>query len=1000
MDLIMRELSKQEAYLIKNKIEAIFFTGDLHELNEINSILGLELINGNLNIDNPEDSEKIEQAVRNILTSFGDGIKNFDKKEILEISTNFDRFYLKDFLQNMSDDIKLSVVTEFEFGLFGDIHIIDIINSMQSDEKKLEALALQKNDDLIPHVAEKVKNDEILLKMMDLTDSDRVRADVAYFIQSDELKLKALERLKDECDRAIVIKGIKNDKLKKELLETIQSEYGKSMIIQTMSDEEKLEQLQTLTNENERSKIIETMQDDSYKVKALEFVSNDYNKAQIIKTVQSIELKVKLIDTIKGESAKVEIIGTIQNSELKSKLIDTVEGDYSKAFIVRTMQDDTQKLDLLKGLGEYTRESVIVTLDSDESKLEALKMYTDENFRLHAARKLTFQDDKIKLEVMNLIKDQLLTTKLRKTMQLETISENLELIMQYEGITDEIDEKVKLLKQMEKRNDSLYNTIDFQMLDKDIVSSFSQEQLEQLVCYPDIEGKIIALRNSPESWNMFQKMFATISHDTQNWDIKTNRILEQLNSNTYQGLINNIGEQDVDINKLVKIMQMPNYFNIQTQEDLENFSNIKRNICDRIISGEFKTTDRNKFELISNMNEIDQVRFAVLQKLYGQDLETAKTIIEKYGNDIDSLDQNSDEVIFVRALQEIIQTDNIELLKRYYSVDRGIEEVLIDSVTMENQLKHDYGRMFNRGLLQAEGLEPGEIEGTLKAGTDFRLIITSVAPFIRNTPENFEQDWNRKAIASQGFCCSYLTSDMIGTAPIPHLCYGFSEMSDDALMLSGPTDIYSNAIGLEATARHDERYYSPENQINNTIDRGARTYNEMVFKRQQNGEKKQPSYIVVFKEKGIIPNMEVAQKAMQQWQEAGIYLPIVIVDKDECAKANKEQIEEALTQCKTQEELKTIRQRLENNRKWNRLDFEELVPIMEETEKDFASKVQNADERQDAEQGKIEKAQGFLENCYQSTDAQDREKATSAIKIIYREMQEIKQNHQVTSQQR
>ena len=980
----MKKLSRQEAELIKKKIDVLFLSGDLHELNEINSILGLELISEKLNINNPEDSEKIEQAVRNMLTSFGEGIKDFDKEEILDFTTNLDNSYIKDFLQNMSDDIKLSVLPKF--GEFDELYIIDVINSMQSDEKKLEALSLTKNDLVIPYVAKTIHSDENKLKMMDLTDYDDTRAEIAVLIQSDELKLKALEKIKDEKSRSKVISEIQNDKLKKELIENIQDESNKSLIMETMHDDEsKLEQLQTIKSELTKFQVIKTMKDDSYKVKALEFVSEQWYKAQIIMTMQSDELKIELINTIENDYYKANIIASMQSDELKIELIDIIENDYYKANIIASMQNDAQKLDLLKGLKEEnTRNSVIVTLDSDESKLKALKMYTDENHRLYTAEKLTFQDDKIKLEVINLVKDSLLTTKLRRTMSKEIIKENLILIMQYEGITEGIEEKIKLLIKMEERNDSLYNTIDFRILDESIVSAFKQEQLEQLVCYPDIEGKIIALRNSPESWNMFQKMFVTISHDTQNWDVKTSRVLEQLNSNTYQELIYNIGEQDIDIDKLVKIMQMPNYFELKTQEDLENFSNIKKEVCDSIINGEFKSKDSKEFELISKMSEIDQVRFAVLQKLYGQDLETAKTIIKKYGNDIDSLDPNFDEVVFVKALQEIMQTDDIELLKKYYSVERWIEEELIDSITIENQLKHDYGKMFNNGLLQVEGLEPGEIEGTLKAGTDFRLIISSVAPFIKNTPENFEQDWNRKAIASQGFCCSYLTSDMIGTAPIPHLCYGFSEMSDDALMLSGPTDIYSNAIGLEATARHDERYYSPENQINNTIYRGARTYNEMVFKRQQNGEKKQPSYIVVFKENGKVPNMEVAQKARQQWQEAGRYLPIVIVDKNECAKANKEQISEALSKCNTLEDFKKVKQRLENNRKWNRYDFEELVPRMEELEIVFQSKAQSADEKQKAEE--------FFGNCYQSTDAKDREEATGAIKRIYREMQESRKN--------
>ena len=50
-----------------------------------------------------------------------------------------------------------------------------------------------------------------------------------------------------------------------------------------------------------------------------------------------------------------------------------------------------------------------------------------------------------------------------------------------------------------------------------------------------------------------------------------------------------------------------------------------------------------------------------------------------------------------------------------------------------------------------------------------------------------------------------------------------------------------------------EKYYSPENQINN-----KQRYNEMDFRRVQDGEKKQPDYILLFRENGEIANMEEA----------------------------------------------------------------------------------------------------------------------------------------------
>ena len=50
----------------------------------------------------------------------------------------------------------------------------------------------------------------------------------------------------------------------------------------------------------------------------------------------------------------------------------------------------------------------------------------------------------------------------------------------------------------------------------------------------------------------------------------------------------------------------------------------------------------------------------------------------------------------------------------------------------------------------------------------------------------------------------------------------------------------------------------------------------MDFRRIQGGEKKQPSYIVVFKQNGIIDKLENAKKASKDWGG----LPIVVIDRD------------------------------------------------------------------------------------------------------------------------
>ena len=64
----------------------------------------------------------------------------------------------------------------------------------------------------------------------------------------------------------------------------------------------------------------------------------------------------------------------------------------------------------------------------------------------------------------------------------------------------------------------------------------------------------------------------------------------------------------------------------------------------------------------------------------------------------------------------------------------------------------------------------------------------------------------------------------------------------------------------------------------------------MDFRRIVNGKRIQPDYIVVFRTHGRIPNMDEAKKAREDFKRRGIDLPILIIDKDECLKAEAYEI--------------------------------------------------------------------------------------------------------------
>ncbi len=92
-------------------------------------------------------------------------------------------------------------------------------------------------------------------------------------------------------------------------------------------------------------------------------------------------------------------------------------------------------------------------------------------------------------------------------------------------------------------------------------------------------------------------------------------------------------------------------------------------------------------------------------------------------------------------------------------------------------------------------------ENMYSAGTDFKMIITSLGPYSgKKSQSNYKDDWNRPKINSPHLCASYIRQDMMGTAWICDICYGFDCMREDSLVLSGPGDIYSSRDSMISTS--------------------------------------------------------------------------------------------------------------------------------------------------------------------------------------------------------
>lgn len=536
------------------------------------------------------------------------------------------------------------------------------------------------------------------------------------------------------------------------------------------------------------------------------------------------------------------------------------------------------------------------------------------------------------------------------------IRKNIDEFLEIEGKSVN---KELLLRMSEKNEDIL--KYDFELINERYVEILGEDKVSQISSYPEVVRKILDLNLDDRELGFIGEAIDTYLEETKSdeWTPFTNRMLENISG--YKELIASFNNnENIDMKKLLPILIHQNDFDIKTYDDVENFKEIKRKRCEELIKGE----------------TVEEKQKAVLLKIFGQNRKEAQELVVKFGQDIDKI-EDEDLKSYIKSLQEILNTEDPTTLEEIFNQVEELETS--NPVLMERMLKTEYWKLYNNDLFKVEDARKlPDGENVYSAGTDFKMIITSVGAYVSNQPDNYKENWNRASLGSQHFCASYIRNDMLGHAPMPHICYGFEEMKEDSLMLSGPGDIYSSGVSFEPTAGRGEKYLAPDSQIGNTT-----RYNEMDFRRIQGGEKKQPDYIVVFRKDGRIDNMDKAQKASKDFGG----LPIVVIDEDECLTAEKQKAEELFQEYQKtgDSEVKAkLQEKLRNNRVTN-------ASFCRDTNIDAV--LENTKQQEEPEKNEEEKQEVSIEDLgeiYEEVSGKERQEEAVRIKAILTQIRDIK----------
>ena len=720
---------------------------------------------------------------------------------------------------------------------------------------------------------EEIQNlsDDEKIKQLNIIDEPWKIGIIISTLSNDEIKIELLKKYQVP-NEAFVIASLTDDNLKIQLLSRIKYDSDKARIVSSINDEEKRIELLDLLNDYAKSKVILSIKSDKRKIELLEKLENDGNKANVIKRLKDLNAKIILLKTV-NDNAKVQIILSL-GEEQRKDLIKEIQSDKLKAEVIKSLTSEEEQRLAMKDLkSEESKMLIILNFSADEKKIDELKELKNEWNKIKVISSL--QNDKAKMKYINIIQDRLKRLQVILSLKDEQLRRQL---------LDKKENKYykKILEELKQKNSDVISKIDVRILQEKYLKGLGKDKINLISCYPDVQEQIL---NLPDK--QYQVFINCINNyltenKTEDWTQLATYLLE--NMKQYAELIDSIENfESIDITKLSKIMQDRNVFSIRNVNDIENYEKIKHEKCD---------------EIIQNSNDVLQIKEAVFQKLFGHSTQYAQSICDKYGEGIKDI-EDCDEKYYVLSLMSIFRNNDIQALKNRYLNCNEVE--LTDKTLRERTIKNKFAKLLSKGLFEPNSqtrIDANKLKQKLQidsqdskynqfdelklydAGTSFKMIVTSVdALGFSDDSINFQKSWNRAELGSQQFCASYIRNDCIKTVKVVNLCYGFINMCDDALVLAGTSDIGASTKSSFLVQSHgNEKYYSPDILVEKTD-----MYNEIDFRRIQNGKKKQPDYIVALKKNGRIDNLDKILKAAKDWDNR---LPIVIVDVDECQKAN------------------------------------------------------------------------------------------------------------------
>lgn len=215
-----------------------------------------------------------------------------------------------------------------------------IIDSLYLDENKINCLELlnEKYQEIFINNF-RIKNDEQLIKII-----VSLKSDLHFYSYTKKLteenKIRVIGILNNDFRKANIIRTLSTDRLKIEMLENLTNENAKAMAIASfVSDELKIEQLDKLNNEDAMKTVVISILDKNKRMEQLDKLKNENYKADIIVSLTTDEEKIKQMNRLKDETAKAIVIESMSNDDIKIEQLDKLKNELAKARVILSLSN-------------------------------------------------------------------------------------------------------------------------------------------------------------------------------------------------------------------------------------------------------------------------------------------------------------------------------------------------------------------------------------------------------------------------------------------------------------------------------------------------------------------------------------------------------------------------------------------------------------------------------------------------------------------------------------